>query len=696
MQVYTFNPKFRRHMKTAIYYLSIVLILYGLITCQKEKAASRPYPRITTLDVANIGASGATFNAEIISGNINDIIEYGFIWDQQENLQIDVDDKCIIQGHMSEKKFSAEVHSALAKGKLYYVAAFVRTSDYLVYGNPVSFTSLGCEAPIIKDFNPKTGSWGDTIKISGKNFSYKNSSIEVKLGNVSTVFVSSTDTTIKVVIPAQKNSEKVNLKVSIEGNSSESASQFTYLLPQIINVTPLAGSFNDTVSINGINFFKDANSNNVYFDGIRANFVSASRTLLKVIVPPTLTSLQSKIRITGPINDIEYGTSFTIKNIQLTSFEPDTAFVPDQIITIKGENFNPLSANNKVTIKGVEAPIVESSSTQIKVRIPASIIPANNLSFFSNGEITVTSSTRSAKFDKKLEIYLKRRWTKMKDFPGNNRIAGIGFSIQDKGYIGLGYSGNAAGPYYKDFWEFNPNRDEWTQKADFPGTERMRESVFTLGNEGYAGLGSANVNLMIESYFKDFYKYNPTTNAWTRIMDYPGKARASAAAFVKDEIAFVGTGRSKDDGTSTDNTINDDFWSFNPSSGQWNTALKFTSKIQFALGLTIGNSGYIYDYGQIREYGETTWINKAYRTIGNFPEIVTFTIGTSAYLMSSDFSSPLLEYNKTTNQISTITIPEQIQCALPSVFTINNKAYIVCGKQSSATKNVWEFDPGKP
>src|SRR5580765_6530695 len=55
-------------------------------------------------------------------------------------------------------------------------------------------------------------------------------------------------------------------------------------------------------------------------------------------------------------------------------------------------------------------------------------------------------------------------WTQKTSFGGTERYGVVGFSIGSKGYMGTGFSNYN---YYKDFWEYDPATDAWTQKADF-------------------------------------------------------------------------------------------------------------------------------------------------------------------------------------------------------------------------------------
>ena len=129
-------------------------------------------------------------------------------------------------------------------------------------------------------------------------------------------------------------------------------------------------------------------------------------------------------------------------------------------------------------------------------------------------------------------------WTKKTDFGGTARQLAVGFSIGTKGYIGTG--SNSSG-YVKDFWEYDPATNAWTQKADFGGTERESAVGFSIGSKGYIGTGYDG------NYREDFWEYNPATNAWTQKTDFGGEARSAAVGFSIGSKGYIGTG---DDGGS--------------------------------------------------------------------------------------------------------------------------------------------------
>ncbi len=143
---------------------------------------------------------------------------------------------------------------------------------------------------------------------------------------------------------------------------------------------------------------------------------------------------------------------------------------------------------------------------------------------------------------------------------GLNRGSAIGFSTAGKGYIGLGQGNTSA--FLSDFWEYDPESESWTQKADFIGTARRQAVAFSIDSMGYVGTGQD-----INGFTNDFYQYNPLTNTWVQIADFGGSPRKGAVGFTMGGQGYVGTG-------DTGVFVND-FWQFQPSTGTWHQKADF-------------------------------------------------------------------------------------------------------------------------
>lgn len=147
-------------------------------------------------------------------------------------------------------------------------------------------------------------------------------------------------------------------------------------------------------------------------------------------------------------------------------------------------------------------------------------------------------------------------WKKMSDFPGKARYGAVGFSDGKYGYVGLGFApnvgrqeGGAEGvkEYFSDFWKYDPETDSWSQLADFPGTPRQYALGFYVPNSagngkgyvafGYYSLGENRVGAM-----KDWWQYDIQANKWTELAELFGEKRAGGCVAVIGETAYIFTG----------------------------------------------------------------------------------------------------------------------------------------------------------
>jgi N-acetylneuraminic acid mutarotase len=98
-------------------------------------------------------------------------------------------------------------------------------------------------------------------------------------------------------------------------------------------------------------------------------------------------------------------------------------------------------------------------------------------------------------------------WTRKADYKGNGQVGTVGFSINNKGYLGLGHRIFLVSGQQKetsDFWEYNPEKDKWISKAYFKGNEDNRHVGFSINDKGYIGGGSHT-----DSLSKEFWEYTP-------------------------------------------------------------------------------------------------------------------------------------------------------------------------------------------
>lgn len=206
------------------------------------------------------------------------------------------------------------------------------------------------------------------------------------------------------------------------------------------------------------------------------------------------------------------------------------------------------------------------------------------------------------------------KWTQKADIPGTKmgRAYGVGFAMDGKGYVGLGYDNGkiekslnsitetligpyvdsikhteiAPGPppvykidtvfvqsklreidtiftdsldYLQDFWQYDPGSNTWTQKANFPGQGRAFASSMVLTDKALVGLGLGDS--VPSTLYDDFYAYDPSTNLWVRTPDFPASKRSGAASFSNEFLGYIVGGN--------DGLPRKDFYEYNDISKTW-------------------------------------------------------------------------------------------------------------------------------
>ena len=161
-------------------------------------------------------------------------------------------------------------------------------------------------------------------------------------------------------------------------------------------------------------------------------------------------------------------------------------------------------------------------------------------------------------------------WSQLNSLPTEvpARYQAVGFSVNGKGYMGTGwaYIDTDDDKVMRDFWQYDPDTDSWTEVAPLPADAEARRgaiafSLFEGGKEyGYVGCGYTGDP--DREYLKDFWRFDPDDvtdgmiGKWTPIR-YRCEKRAGGAVFVIDNKAYICNGENPQK--------TNDFWVFDPN-----------------------------------------------------------------------------------------------------------------------------------
>ncbi len=275
-------------------------------------------------------------------------------------------------------------------------------------------------------------------------------------------------------------------------------------------------------------------------------------------------------------------------------------------------------------------------------------------------------------------ISFGQNWIQKADFPGIGRHRLTGITIGNKGYVGLGHmNGTGVNIIYKDWWQFDPASNSWSQKADYV---TLCYAAIAWGNStnGYIGGGTAFTN--------EYFKYSPADNTWTPIALCPVNAN-DQTAFCINEKGYV-----LDNGSLLEYDPSNDSWQYKTSSPDafniWQSSF------------VIGNSAFVKNVNQLWEYKQATdqWISRA-----DFPGLATggssaFTVDNLGYIVSGyflglgDLTREVWAFNPGDNSWTSLGEFDGAGRRFSIGMSIQNRGYFGVGTNGINFNDWWAFD----
>jgi N-acetylneuraminic acid mutarotase len=674
--------------------LAISLISFAIILSGCTKEAERSFPRLLTLEATNISGEGATLNAMISNLKENGLSpNCGFIIYSGGPSSLKTMGVLEAEPDMKTGSFHARAETGMKDGDEYWYTAFVDDGTTTVIGNVLSFRSRGGKAASIIEMEPKKGNLSDTVLLRLSGTIGGLSGLTVLFDNKAALIVDFINDELRVIVPSNLSIKENSVSITTGGTTNVFATKFELIVPEITDFQPNEAFPGETITINGLNFDPIASRNVVKFNGVIATVVSSTSTQLKVIAP-NLEGVDCQISVTiGTLVGVADGV-IKIKNLPtplITDFYPAEVY-PGEIVTINGLYFDIDPVRNIVKINNTIAQIVTSTYNQIRVLAPDIQGASCQISITVGARVGVASGLLKIL---SWPVY----WTRMNDHPGD-RIYRMGsFVIGNYGYTGLG--AKVYHNYNLKFWRYDYTGDSWQEVAPFPGVTRVSPVGFAAGGKGYI-VGGSTLDNQSGQALRDFYEFNPGTNSWTRLSDYPGNIHNAffGWAEVVNGKAYIAL--------STQ-----DFYSYVPSTDQW-TKLSNPPVQLYSSGTTFvaGDIIYVvggfdissYDKREVWAYNtvDGTWTRKSdfpgepRRAAVGFGVDGKYYVGLGFRLLPvSTVYRDFWKYDPQDNLWSNT--PDFAGAARSTSFclVINNMAYIGAGYLSSnyLANDVYRFNP---
>jgi hypothetical protein len=370
--------------------------------------------------------------------------------------------------------------------------------------------------------------------------------------------------------------------------------------------------------------------------------------------------------------------------IQIINFSPPSGSAGNPV-EITGTGFGTMTNAATVYFNGVAATIDSLRDTVIFVKVPADAT-TGKISLSIHGQRTTSTNDF---------IILPGAWVRRVDLPIlSGRAVGTGFSIAGKGYFGFGTDG---GGYYNDLYQYDTATNAWTQMASSPGPVLDLPICMVIGNMAYIGIGQT-LSATASSSSSQLWQYDPQNNNWTRKADIPDTLLDGAFGLGIGSVGYAGL--------SMGTLGTKGWWQYNPNNDawtrkadypgsemQWGTGFAVNGKIYSGLGNVLGPGG----NNQWWQYDTAT---DAWTAKNSFPGNVpffgaAFTLSGKGYVAGG---SECWQYDEAADSWTQMAFFDNRIGG--SAFVIGNKAFYTAGRHEPSPNNflqedLWEFDPTK-
>ncbi|MDB5274603.1 MAG: type sorting protein [Chitinophagaceae bacterium] len=387
----------------------------------------------------------------------------------------------------------------------------------------------------------------------------------------------------------------------------------------------------------------------------------------------------------SPDNGIDLTIQKTVTNVSFSA-SPSLVYANDPAFTLT----NATPAGGTFSGQGVSGGTTFTPSTAGVGTFPITYTYNSSCSNTALSTITVTCNDA-----------VGGSWKQKANFLGAPRDYATSFSINNIGYVFGGQLFDELPTKEKDLWQYDPTTNAWTQKASLPAAAGARSKAFSfvIGTNAYVGGGQSSNN---STYFKDFWQYNPSTNAWVQKADFLGGDIAASSAFSIGNNGYVTSG------ILENGTLTSKIWKWNGTAWSLITVTGSKPSARYnAIGFSLGTKGYLCAGNNIANELNDLWefnpATSAWTQKSNIPGLtresaVASTTSTNAYVglgahfdgTNSNSLNDFYAYDPTTDAWTPMAAITSAPGGASTAFIAGNKLYVTTGYTSSPN-SLWEL-----
>lgn len=564
--------------------LKISILLLAAITlfsCQKdEDVKPATNPRFSVAYVQNIDASGVEFAANVFEFGSEEILEYGFVYDRQINPSIEKSDVVKAVGKPGQT-FELKATTPLANGPTIYVAAFIKTSQKIVYSEQMQFKSSGSGTFFIEDISyAEEIYFGDTITITGNNFGKDLSNFRIYVNNKITFHFGLTSGSFKILFPyevsgsfEQKQAE-LPIKIEIAGQSKEFRKLFNLKDPVLRQPDFTKVNYRDQVTLYG-DYLYGGKIFVKYDDGMSQELLPNPNDLRIPAYSEYSKSKSPAISVSIRGKTFDLGRIFELNPTELVPGQ-EIILDPYKIQELKGINFHPgTEGNNLVTADGKPFYVTKMSqyAEAIYMYLPAEgAYPNRKKELFVENYGMSSKNAFTIINNQPYVLVLEDQSIPSLDYSKSITMDGVGYMFAGQNIYRI---------------DFN-NGFETRLDARIPEKNKEYSFVVPLNGELYFG---AATDGWTDS--RNFFKYNPVTRTFSDLPDLPARMGVPRKIYEGDgKFIFEAGYFSLND---TDRGYSKERHQYNPVSKTWNKIDEQSSDNPFIInGLVFEHQGEIY------------------------------------------------------------------------------------------------------